>query len=144
MTRISGAAASRPASKVTAAPGAGRGFSLPPEPASTSAEPAIGGTSAAGPPAGILSLQEAGEYQAIDQQADDRARDDCAQRHGKTLLEALAALQHGLLGQGLDPAALDRIVALSDAPQAADPRLQAIMRAIACRAAVELARRGHT
>ncbi len=80
----------------------------------------------------MLALQEA-EAESV--------RDRAARRHGKALLEALAALQHALLG-GEEGPALQRLAALLAAmPEAADPRLGAVLRAVALRAQVELARR---
>ncbi len=96
-------------------------------------------TSAASPPAALdamLALQEA-EAEA--------ARDRNARRHGKALLDALAELQRALLAESDDQEgpALHRLAALLEAPpDAANPALAGVLRALALRARVELARRG--
>ena len=66
-----------------------------------------------------------------------------AQRDGiKALLRALAGLQLASLGTG-EACARDALAALAqDLPSAGDPRLDAVLKAIAQRAAVELARFG--
>ncbi|MEJ1977633.1 MAG: flagellar assembly protein FliX [Acetobacteraceae bacterium] len=93
---------------------------------------------AAGPPAtrpaapldAMLALQEAQEADA------DAARDRNARRHGKALLEALAALQQALLAGGDEGAALERLAALATAgPDAANPALVGVMRALSLRGA---------
>lgn len=84
---------------------------------------------------GLLALQEAEA---------DAVQDREARRHAGSMLDDLSSMQRALLGG--DPegttAALSR---LSDAarrgPAAADPRLGAVVQAIAMRAAVEAARR---
>ncbi len=69
-------------------------------------------------------------------------RDREARRRGKELLQALSALQHAMLGGGDDAAALtDLARLLSGIPKATDPSLSGIVREIAVRAAVEVARR---
>ena len=71
------------------------------------------------------------------------ARDRQARRHGRAMLDALARLQHALLGGGDDPAALDQLAALLEhCPEASDPELRATVAAVALRVHVELARRG--
>ncbi len=88
----------------------------------------------AGPVGGMLLLQEmdAGP-----------ARDRGARKHGRAMLDALAALQRALLDGGEDPAALDRLAALlQHCPEASDPGLRATVAAVALRVHVELARRG--
>ncbi len=68
------------------------------------------------------------------------ARDQHAKHHGEATLRALASAQAALLG-GSPDAARQSLAALADNPPvAADPRLNAVLRAIAVRAAVELAR----
>jgi hypothetical protein len=80
----------------------------------------------------MLALQEA-ESGAV--------RDREARRHVEDLLAELARLQHALLGNGPDSATLERLAALARTlPEAADPRLGALLRAVALRAQVELAR----
>lgn len=82
---------------------------------------------------GLLTLQEAGT---------DAARDGEARRHGAELLDELADLQKALLGaqDAEDLGRLARLVA--GVPQAADPRLAGVIRAVALRARLELTRRG--
>jgi len=69
--------------------------------------------------------------------------DRTARRKGQVLLAGLAALQRALLGGG-DPAEVVERLArlLDDIPQAADPRLAALLGTIVLRARVELARLG--
>jgi hypothetical protein len=74
--------------------------------------------------------------------ADAEAADSRARRHGKAMLQALAALQLAVLG-GSEGAARAKLAELAgQAPQADDPVLRLIMREIGVRAAVELARGG--
>ena len=75
--------------------------------------------------------------------ADDGLRRDRDARHrSRELLDALAALRRALLGSGDEKAELARLSALLSAiPQAHDPALAALVRAIAVRATVELCRR---
>ncbi len=127
MTRISGAGApAAPDRASRAAPS--RGFAVPDPPA-----PAAEGVfAAAAMSAGLLALQsdEAGASQ-------DRA----ARRHGRGLLAALAGLQRAMLDGPVGPGSLAALAdQLADIPQAADPRLRAVLHAIALRARVELAR----
>lgn len=124
--RIAGVTATSLPSSVHAAPSSG--FTLPAGEArrATAAAP-----SAPAAPAGMLALQE---WQG------DAVRDREARRRGEAILAALAALQRALLGGG-DDAALERLAALTeDVPEAADPRLATLVRALALRARVELAR----
>ncbi len=75
--------------------------------------------------------------------APPEARDRQARRHGRAMLRALAAVQRALLAEegGHAAAALAALAAsLGQAQEAEDPVLQLILREIAVRAAVELAR----
>ena len=120
-----------PAPPPRVARSAGAGFHVP-SPAEGAAAPAP--PSSATPLDAVLALQE--------QEAEAR-RNRQARRHGQALIEALAALQHGLLDGSDSPALLDRLVVLAQTcPDAADPALNAILGAVALRAQVELARRG--
>lgn len=105
------------------------GFRLPdaaPEPAATRAA-----TSVAAPTPGLVVLRE-----------DDRRRRDARARQRATaLLDELALLQRALLNGSADPAALERLAALAEGEDAADPALAAILAAVALRARIELARR---
>ncbi len=84
--------------------------------------------------AGMLALQEA-EGSAVG----DRA----ARRHGQALLSRLTRLQRALLAGPADPGLLDELARLVEAqPPAADPALAGVLRAIAVRVRVELARLG--
>ncbi len=105
------------------------GFRLP------TASAAAPTTSISGPAGldGMLALQE---------READAARDRGARRHGQSLLRELAALQRALLDEAGDPACLQRLAALGrTVSDAADPGLAAIVRSLALRAAVEVARR---
>ena len=78
------------------------------------------------------------------QSSDAQRRDREAARRGKELLEALGALQRALLGSGQIGEALGSLTVLVDrVPHAADPSLATVVREIALRATVELARLGH-
>jgi hypothetical protein len=74
-------------------------------------------------------------------------RDAAARRRAEAMLEELGGLQRDLLapgGAGADPAGrLRRLAALrAEAEDGADPALREAVRAVALRAAIELARRG--
>lgn len=91
------------------------------------------GVGAAGPvqAAGMLALQE---WQS------DSVRDREARRRGNDLLAALARLQRALL-EGGTAEALARLSALLEGmPEAADPGLAAVLRAVTLRARIEIAR----
>ncbi|MGI3777769.1 MAG: flagellar assembly protein FliX [Janthinobacterium lividum] len=116
---------------------AGPAFRVPGEAASTGAAVA-----AASPTRGLdalLALQETAAPQ------DPATRDREARRHGRDLLEELAALQKALLAGGDEAGegALGRLVALlRSMPAAADPGLDGVLRSVGLRARLELARRG--
>ena len=79
----------------------------------------------------LLALQEAGQA---------AVRDREARRHGAATLKALASMQRALLGGAAD-GVLETLSSLSrNAPEASDPRLAAVQRALQVRVAVELAR----
>ncbi|HTW29397.1 MAG TPA: flagellar assembly protein FliX [Acetobacteraceae bacterium] len=129
MLMVSGLAPAAAPSRTARRPGIG-GFSValdaPPE-----------GSPVAGPAAMALDT-------LLTLQQDDAAssRDGRARRHGQSLLEELAALQRALLEGGADAGGLERLAALTaSVPDAADPRLRAVMQAVVLRARVELARR---
>ena len=84
----------------------------------------------------LLALQEAEQ---------DTVRDREARRHGDATLAALASMQRALLG-GSREGVMETLTRLArNAPEAADPRLLAVQRALQVRVAVELARtRGAT
>jgi hypothetical protein len=106
------------------------GFMVPAE-APPAGPSACAGAEAAGL-VGMLALQERGE-------AERRDRD--AHRRGLALVAELAALQRAILADGADPACLARLAALAAGlPEAADPALAALVRAVALRAKVVLAR----
>jgi uncharacterized protein YfiM (DUF2279 family) len=133
--RMQAGAASSPARKAASGPGFA---ALLPEQAGEAAETgemtqaAETGTAAAIAAAGY----EAGRMAVM--------ADRSARRHGKAMLQALGALQRALLGadEGDGPSAA--CTALADLagrmPEADDPLLRLILREIAARAAVELAR----
>ncbi|MGC8524785.1 MAG: flagellar assembly protein FliX [Acidibrevibacterium sp.] len=102
------------------------------ETAAPAASAAIGGLEA------ILLLQEAGDEGVADQKA---------RRHGRDLLEELAALQRALLAPagesgGEKTVVLARLAALAEMNpgEARDPALRAAVAAVVLRARVELAR----
>lgn len=79
---------------------------------------------------GMLALQELPSEEVADREA---------RRRGHDLLEALAAMQRGLLG--LEEADPQRLARLAEAvPDASDPGLRAAVAAIALRARIEVAR----
>lgn len=84
---------------------------------------------------GLLALQEAEA---------DAVQDRAARRHAGAMLDDLSSMQRALLGGDPDAtsAALGRLAdAARRGPAAADPRLSAVVRAIAMRAEIESARR---
>jgi hypothetical protein len=107
----------------------GGGFALQGE----SAAAPLGGAAAAGPLGGLLALQEA----VAPEPAERRAR-----RRASAALSELTGLQLELLGGTPDPARLARLQQLAELEAAgADPLLAAVLREVALRARVELARR---
>ncbi len=83
---------------------------------------------------GLLALQEAEA---------DAVQDRAARRHAGAMLDDLSSMQRALLGGDPDGtrAALSRLAdAARRGPAAADPRLGAVVRAIAVRAEIEAAR----
>ncbi len=119
----------------TALPGRRRigthGAFVLPEEAQASAEAAPTGVAGL---SGLLALQEAGDTAAT-----AAAQDRAARRHGEAVMDDLKAVQLALLsGRAAD---LSGLAARAGAgPQAADPRLAAVIGAIRLRASVELAR----
>ncbi len=106
-------------------------FALPSEAASETARPAA--SAAAGGLEAMLLLQEA---------SGEGAEDRGARRHGREILNALAALQRALLAAQGSEEALAELAALAEASpaEAHDPALRAAVAAVALRAKVELAR----
>ncbi len=117
------------------------------------AGPASGFSVPAGPPGPASPPEAAAPMQATSglaallatqELADPRLRDRAARRHATATLDALAALQAALLdgeaGGAMAGQALGRLAALAGQPAPADRALAALTRAIALRAAVELAR----
>lgn len=114
----------------TAALGSAPRFRVAEQPA------AVRGPTAAAPAAllGLLAVQEA-------EGAATRDRD--AHKRGTLMLYELTRLQRALLAGRLDPESLRALAALAGDPAvAADPAIAAVVRAIAMRARVELARFG--
>ncbi|MGH7104356.1 MAG: flagellar assembly protein FliX [Acetobacteraceae bacterium] len=103
---------------------------------------------AAATPDGAESVRETvpatllGAMLALQEAATDRARDRVARRHGEAVLTALMALQVRLLsGPMHGGAALGHLARLvAQLPEAADPVLGVLIRDVALRAEVELAR----
>ena len=72
---------------------------------------------------------------------DQQVRDRAAREHGQETLRALADLQRDLTAQADNPEHLDRLVQLSaHVPDAATAGLRNVLRQVAVRAQVELAR----
>ncbi len=88
----------------------------------------------------------AGAMLGLQETMADPVGERAARRRGQDMLDALAALQRGLLSPaGPDPASLRRLAALAAAaPHAADSGLREALEAIRLRAVVELARYGLT
>ncbi len=124
------------AARPAGASASGASFRLPAEPAG-----AAGAAAATAPARGLdalLALQETAASTG-----DAATRDREARRHGRDLLEALAALQRALLSGDAGEATLGRLGALlRSMPDAADPALGAVLRSVALRVRLELARRG--
>ncbi|MGI4977037.1 MAG: flagellar assembly protein FliX [Janthinobacterium lividum] len=117
---------------------AGLAFRVPGEAAGNG-----GAVAAASPARGLDALLALQETAAVAQ--DPATRDREARRHGRDLLEELAALQKALLAGGDEAGqgALGRLVALlRSMPAAADPGLDGVLRSVGLRARLELARRG--
>lgn len=110
----------------------GTAFALPETAAAPPDVEHIGGAAAPTLIGAMLALQEAEPA---------GARNRAARKHGETILGALRALQLGLLGGNREPDTLRRLARLAEAlPEAADPKLAALVSAVALRAQVELAR----
>ena len=126
--RVSGPAVPSAGSRRVAASG---GFSVAPSETASLAGPAA--AAAVGSLDGMLLLQQV---------EDGPTRDRQARRHGRAMLDGLAALQRALLDGELDPAMLERLAALAEhCPEASDPALRATLAAVSLRVQVELARR---
>jgi hypothetical protein len=109
----------------------GEGFALPTE------RDALPATTEMAPSAlsGLLALQEQGEVPT--------PRDRDARRHGRRLLEELAALQRDLLSGRVTGERLARLTSLvAELPPVDDPGLRAARDAVVLRARIELARYG--
>ncbi len=133
MTEVGGIGRAGGAAAVPARVAAGPVFAMPQEPSAAAAAATPGAAAAAVSLSGLLALQGAGP---------EAPRDRTARRRGRDILDALAALQRGLLG-GDAGGALARLASLIEGvPLAADPRLAALLAAVALRARIELARRG--
>lgn len=114
----------------TARAGMGRGgFTV-----SAGAAPGVAMASGVAALDGLLLLQEV---------EDAPERDRRARKHGRAMLDALSRLQLGLLDGECGAGALASLSALAEhCPEAADPGLRDLLRAVALRARVELARQG--
>jgi len=91
--------------------------------------------------AGMAAVQEVGMegMLALQELPGEAVGDREARRRGQDLLEALAAIQRGLLGMGEgDPARLARLA--EAVPTAGDPALREAVAAIVLRARIEVAR----
>jgi hypothetical protein len=107
------------------------GFAVPAEAAPDTAAPAM--VAATGGLEAMLALQEMGGEPIADRDA---------RRHGRAILDELAALQRALLDpEGASEEALARLATLAEsAPEAGDPALRAAVAGVVLRAKVELAR----
>ena len=114
----------RVAGRVAARRGSG-GFVVPEE----GAAPAQGAVEVQAP--SLVGLQELGQ---------EAVQDRAARRHGGALLDALRAVQLGLLGGDGGEAAARLESLVRAAPTAVDARLAGVQRALLVRAAVERAR----
>jgi hypothetical protein len=100
------------------------------------------GTSGATGPAATSATSMDGMLMLQQQVEDGATRDRQARKHGKAMLEGLAALQRELLDGDVDPGTLERLGALTEhCPEAADPGLRATLGAVSLRVQVEIARR---
>ncbi len=116
-----------------AASGASPNFRVAEQSSST----AIRAPACAGAPTALLGLL------AVQEAEGAAARDRDARKRGKRMLDELARLQRALLTGRLDPDGLRALATLaSDPADAADPAISAVVRAVAVRARVELARLG--
>ena len=130
MTTIDPLAGPRPAAPARPSGRRGGAFELgaPPQPAGTMA-------SAVGSPVGLDRLL------AVQEDAGETVRDRAARRQGQAILALLGRLQRSLLSGEDRTAILRELATLAAIPVPDDPRLAAVLRAIAVRAAVESARR---
>lgn len=109
------------------------GFALPATAATTGGAGTIGEATSVALLGAMLALQEVEA---------NRARDRVACRHGEAILTALRVLQVGLLGGAVQGQELGRLASLAaELPEAADPVLGRLVRAVSLRAEIELARR---
>ncbi len=100
------------------------------------------GTAEGAAPAAAASAASLDGMLLLQQVEDGPTRDRQARKHGRAMLEGLAALQHELLDGDVDPGTLERLAALADhCPEAADPALKATLASVSLRVRVELARR---
>ncbi len=120
---ISGRPAILPADRV---PGGASGFRVPDAP---------------GPAAALPGVSEVAPLLVAQELDDPLLRDRAARRQAHAVLDSLAELQARLLDGGDDGTTTARLAALARMPSPADPALAGVTRAIAVRAAVELARR---
>ncbi len=117
--------------------GAGAGFAIADDPRASN--PTATGASEVSL-GGMLALQETEGLPVLDRSA---VRDRRARRRGRDVLDALASLQRGVLGEGVGADTLHRLAQLAAEPaEAADPALGLILSQILLRARVELARYG--
>ena len=88
-----------------------------------------------------IGLETMLALQAVEEETE---RDRTARKHGATMLAALTHLQRAMLA-GRDPSSVLRVLTelAANTPNADDPGLGAILRAVVLRSRVELARREH-
>jgi hypothetical protein len=123
---------------------AAAGFAMPAEseapPDGASAEPGLVRSAPAEAAPALLAAQETGATAAPDEAAQADQADQAATSHGSALLAALSGLQAASFGGDITAARSALAELASTMPAAADPRLGELVRAIAQRAAIELAR----
>ena len=144
MTVINGLGAAGPRGVARRGSGGAGRFAVPGDVAGARGEVADADHASGAAPAeglaAMLALQETA-LTAVDDRA--RRRDHAACRRGQDMLGALADLQRAMLhGQGLGAPRASMQALLDGLPVASDPQLAGIVRAIALRASVELARAG--
>ncbi len=135
MTRINGLGGpTSPTRTGSGRPAAGSSFVVPDstEAGAAAESSAMTGVSTVASLDAMLALQEVQGDTVIDRQA---------RRHGHSMLRLLTKLQVAQLDGTVDIDSLQGLADLADSmPQAADPTLAAVLRSVALRARVELAR----
>lgn len=120
------------------ADGSGAAFTLPDQSDAPARAAVVGGPTAIGDLSALLALQGVPEI-------DPRERRRRAVRHGFDLLDVLEGVRLDLLGGGVAPERLERLVAMvTKREPSGDERLEALVDEIELRARVELAKLGRS